>query len=237
MIEYSNINTIAFDADDTLWMNEPIFIKTEELCQKIISRYTPQENIKDQIYQTEIRNLELFGYGVKGFTLSMIETAIELTAGKITGIEIQELIDLGKDMLKHPVHLLPGVEETIKKLAPDYELLIITKGDLFDQESKVARSGLADLFDHVEIVSEKNPTAYQAIIDRYHINKQEFLMIGNSLKSDILPVIELGASAIHIPYHTTWVHETVAAHHLNGVEYDELSSVEYLPNLLQRVSQ
>jgi len=233
MIDYSQVTTIAFDADDTLWVNEPIFMKTEEKCEAIISRYVKTTDIKKKIYETEIKNLELFGYGVKGFTLSMIETAIELTAGEITGKEIQELIDLGKDMIQHPVHLLPGVEVTIRTLTGKFELLIITKGDLFDQESKIARSGLADLFDHIEIVSEKKPEAYTHILHRYNIKKEEFLMVGNSLKSDILPVIELGAKAVHVPYHTTWVHETVAEHHLNGIEYDEVSSLEYLPKYLK----
>lgn len=231
-MDYKQIKTIAFDADDTLWINEPIFIETEKKCQEIIGRYVSHESIQESIYKTELKNLRLFGYGVKGFTLSMIETAIELTQEKITGKEIQELILLGKDMLQHPVNLLPGVEETIKLLHGKYKLMIITKGDLFDQESKIARSGLADLFDHIEIVSEKKPEAYQHIINHYQIDKDNFLMIGNSLKSDILPVIEIGGKAIHIPYHTTWVHETVEAHHLNGIEYDELSSVECLPKLL-----
>ncbi|MGB0521615.1 MAG: HAD family hydrolase [Flammeovirgaceae bacterium] len=233
-MNYNQIQTIAFDADDTLWVNEPIFVKTEEKCEQIISRYTPVERIKEKIYEYELKNLKLFGYGVKGFTLSMIETAIELTTGKISGNEIQELIDLGKDMLQHPIHLLPGVQETIQQLAGKYELLIITKGDLFDQESKIARSGLADLFDHIEIVSEKNVATYAHIMQRYGIAKEHFLMIGNSLKSDILPICTLGAKAIHVPYHTTWVHEKVEERHLEGVEYEELSSLEYLFKLLKK---
>lgn len=232
-MDYSKIKTIAFDADDTLWINEPIFIQTEEKCQEIISRYTEVAGIKDEIYAVELNNLKLFGYGVKGFTLSMIETAIELTEGKISGAEIQELIDLGKGMLKHPVHLLAGVESTIKQLSENYELLIITKGDLFDQESKIARSGLADYFNHIEIVSEKTTDAYEYIIKRYAIDKDGFLMVGNSLKSDILPVCEIGGNAIHIPYQSTWVHEKVEKHHLSNVEYNELSSMEYLLHTLQ----
>ncbi len=224
---------IAFDADDTLWVNEPIFVKTQDRCKELLSLYVEPERMDEKLYETEMKNLRLFGYGIKGFMLSMIETAIELSDGKIIGSEIQRIVDLGKEMLEHPIHLLPNVKETINALKEDFELMVITKGDLFDQESKVARSGLADYFSRIEIVSEKDPATYDGVFSRNNIDVKEVLMIGNSLKSDVLPVCELGGRAIHIPYHTTWAHETVSTHHANGFEYDELADISMLPEFLK----
>jgi putative hydrolase of the HAD superfamily len=226
---------LAFDADDTLWVNEPIFVNTQDRCKELLSQYIQPEKMDEKLYATEMKNLRLFGYGVKGFMLSMIETAIELSEGKITGSEIQKIVDLGKDMLGHPIQLLPNVKETIEQLNGNYDLMVITKGDLFDQESKVARSGLADYFSKIEIVSEKDVPTYHAVFSRNKINVQELLMIGNSLKSDILPICELGGHAIHIPYHTTWVHEKVSSHHANGFEYGELADISLLPDYLKNL--
>jgi len=223
------IKTIAFDADDTLWVNEPIFTKTRLQYEAILSSYFEiDESLELKLYEVEKRNLALFGYGIKGFMLSMIESAIELTDAKISGADIQRIIDLGKEMLTHPVEILPGIKETVEELKSDYQLLIITKGDLWDQETKIARSGLADLFDHIEIVSEKTPAAYQAILDRYQIEPSTFLMIGNSLKSDILPVCEIGGNAIHIPFHDTWVHEKMDQHQISEASFTELSDIRDL---------
>lgn len=223
------IKTIAFDADDTLWVNEPIFTKTRLQYEAILSSYFEiDESLELKLYEVEKRNLALFGYGIKGFMLSMIESAIELTEAKISGADIQRIIDLGKEMLTHPVEILPGIKETVEELKSDYQLLIITKGDLWDQETKIARSGLADLFDHIEIVSEKTPAAYQAILDRYQIEPSTFLMIGNSLKSDILPVCEIGGNAIHIPFHDTWVHEKMDTHHIGEFTFMALDSIKEL---------
>jgi putative hydrolase of the HAD superfamily len=223
------IKTIAFDADDTLWVNEPIFTKTRLQYEEILSSYfNIDESLELKLYAVEKRNLALFGYGIKGFMLSMIESAIELTEAKINGADIQRIIDLGKEMLTHPIDILPGIVETIEKLKIDYQLLIITKGDLWDQETKIARSGIADHFDHIEIVSEKTPAAYQTILDRYQIEPSSFLMIGNSLKSDILSVCEIGGKAIHIPFHDTWVHEKMDAHQISEIEFTELSDIRDL---------
>jgi putative hydrolase of the HAD superfamily len=225
------IKTIAFDADDTLWINEPIFTKTRLRYEKILSSYfSIDESLELKLYAVEKRNLALFGYGIKGFMLSMIESAIELTEEKINGADIQRIIDLGKEMLTHPIEILPGIVETIEKLKSDYQLLIITKGDLWDQETKIARSGVADLFDHIEIVSEKTPAAYQAILDRYQIEPSSFLMIGNSLKSDILPVCEIGGNAVHIPFHDTWVHEQMDTHQIGEYSFIELDDIKGLFN-------
>ncbi|TAD98929.1 MAG: HAD family hydrolase [Bacteroidetes bacterium] len=226
------IKTIAFDADDTLWVNEPIFTKTQERCSKIMENYVNSSISQTKLYETEIKNLKLFGYGIKGFMLSMIETAIELSEGKVTGSEIQKIIDLGKEMIAHPVHLLENIKQTLEILKDDYELMIITKGDLFDQESKIARSGIADCFKKIEIVSEKDLATYANILFRHKIDKESFLMIGNSLKSDILPICELGARAVHIPFHTTWAHEMISVQKSKNLIYQELADVSLLPQYL-----
>lgn len=222
----SHIKTIAFDADDTLWVNEPIFTKTRLQYENILSSYFKiDDSLEHKLYEVELRNLKLFGYGIKGFMLSMIESAIELTHHKITGADIKNIINLGKEMLTHPVEILPGIEETIEKLKDEYQLMIITKGDLWDQETKIARSGLAEHFKHIEIVSEKNTSTYQTILDHYQISPSNFLMIGNSLKSDILPVCEIGGNAIHIPFHDTWIHEKIEPHHISDLNFTELSDI------------
>ena len=226
-----NIKTIAFDADDTLWICETIFSNTQQSLTQLLEHYVDPKILKEVLYETEIKNLKHFGYGIKGFTLSMIESAIELSQGKITGTEIQKIVELGKEMIDHPVEVLPNIVATLEKIKDNYQLMIITKGDLFDQENKIARSGLSEYFDLVEIVSEKDATTYQSIIEKHNINIEEFLMVGNSLKSDVFPVSELGGKAIHIPFHTTWGHEIVRH---NGVcpLYYELADVSLLTEWL-----
>ena len=228
------INTIAFDADDTLWANEPIFQSAEERCKEILKPYIPPSELSDRLYETEMKNLKLFGYGIKSFVLSLIETVIELSDDKVSGAEIQQIIDLGKEMIQHPVEVLEDVEETIAGLKDDYTLMILTKGDLFDQESKVARSGLDPHFDYVEIVSEKAPSVYSDILTHYQVQPENFLMVGNSLKSDVLPVCKIGGYAIHIPFHTTWSHETVDPTEAERKGYHELEDISLVPELLQK---
>jgi putative hydrolase of the HAD superfamily len=200
---------IGFDADDTLWHNESIFEKTHERYRALLAQHHNAATVDRTLFATEMRNLDLYGYGVKGFTLSAIETAIQLTAGRIRADEIQHLIDLGRDMLAHPVELLAGVAETLAALAPRHRLLLITKGDLRDQERKLAKSQLAPHFRHVEIVSEKNELIYAEILRRHGIAARRFLMVGNSLKSDILPVLALGGAGAHVPYPLMWAGERV----------------------------
>lgn len=231
------IKTIAFDADDTLWVNETIFTQTHERFIDIIRPYVTIEELGGKLDETQIRNLHLFGYGIKGFMLSMIETALELSDNTIPGSSIQQIIDMGKEMLQHPVHLLPNVAQTIKQLQEHYPLMIITKGDLMDQESKIARSGLGDYFSTIEVVSEKNQETYRQLLKKHGLVPQEFLMVGNSLKSDILPLCQIGAHAVHIPFHTTWVHEMVAPHHFEGFCYQELSDMSLLPAYLDELQQ
>jgi putative hydrolase of the HAD superfamily len=228
------ITVIAFDGDDTLWHNESIFSVTQERFRSLMRKYA-SEQLDDRLFATETRNLRLFGYGVKGFILSMIETAIEVSNGEVRAAEIQSIIDAGKAMLDHPVEPLEGVRETMEALRPHYRLMVITKGDLFDQESKLARSGLADLFWRVEIVSEKDEGTYRRILADGGINPHEFMMVGNSIRSDILPVVALGAQAVHVPYQLTWAHERAD---LNGASAERVRTRERLaelPALLERI--
>jgi len=225
--------TIAFDADDTLWRNEEIFMNAQDEFIRLLSPYHSEAYIREHLGEVQVRNLGHFGYGIKGFTLSMIETAIELTEGRILGREIQQIIDLAKCMVAMPVEVLPNIEATLKALQSDYRLMVITKGDLLDQESKFARSGIADYFDVIEVVSDKIPATYEQILDKHNIQKEDFLMIGNSLKSDVLPVLDIGATAIHIPYHSTWAHEqvddNVLASYDNLMQFTDVQLVlEYL---------
>lgn len=224
---------IAFDADDTLWHNETLFSITQDKFQQLLARYEGAELALDTLYAIEIRNLEAFGYGIKGFTLSMIEAAIELTHGQVVAQDIQQIIDFAREMLRTPVQLLDHVAELIPRLAETYTLMLITKGDLFDQESKIAQSGLADCFAHIEIVSDKRQDTYQGLLRKHKIASERFLMVGNSLRSDILPVVALGGAAVHIPYHLTWAHEMGDA---STQDYFELEHIGLLPALLERLS-
>jgi len=199
-------DVIGFDADDTLWHNESIFTMTQEKFREILSSHGP-EVVDQTLSSTQIKNLKIFGYGIKGFILSMIETSIEITDGEIQGNEIQQILDLGREMLAAPIELLPYVQEVVDELSKKYRLLLITKGDLIDQETKIARSGLADYFTGMEIVSDKNSETYEKILSRHDIAASRFIMIGNSMRSDIVPVVQIGGHAVHIPYCTTWDHE------------------------------
>jgi putative hydrolase of the HAD superfamily len=230
----SEIEIIAFDADDTLWQNEDLFYATHERFKQLLSKYHDEQWIVDRLYQTESRNFLHFGYGVKGFTLSMIETAIELSEGRISAGEIQTLIEMGREMMNAPIELLEGVTEVVEGLSQKFDLMLITKGDLFHQESKIARSGLKDYFKRIEIVTEKDAGVYQRIAERHGIRPERFLMIGNSLRSDILPVIEMGGIAIHVPYKTEWIHERVTADELAGKNYFEIQHLGLLPDFLTR---
>ena len=227
---------IAFDADDTLWHNESLFSLTHEKFRNLLMPYHDAAWIDQKLLETERRNLSIFGYGIKGFALSMIETAIELTEGRISGDEIQHILDAAKGMMDAPVVPLDHVIETLKTLSVDRELMIITKGDLFDQESKIARSGLDAYFTKVEIVSEKNEAVYRDLMNRHQLDPSRVMMVGNSLKSDILPMVGLGATCVHIPYHTTWIHEAVDPETAAAHDYHELTSMADLPALVNRLS-
>lgn len=227
--------TIAFDADDTLWHNESLFALTQGKFRELLAPYGDAEWIDKQLYATETRNLAHFGYGIKGFTLSMVETAVELTGGRIGGHEIGQIVEWGRTMLSSPVELLPGVEDVVAELGKEYPLLLITKGDLFDQESKLARSGLGGYFRHVEIVREKDAAVYSTILGKHGIAPDNFLMVGNSVRSDILPVLDIGGKAAHIPYAITWQHEMAALPEQEQGGYYHLESMDALPSLVAQL--
>ncbi len=226
---------IAFDADDTLWHSESLYAGMQERFAQLLACYHPPAYVAQKLHQTEMRNLQYYGYGLKGFTLSLIETAIELTQGRISGAEILQVIDLAKAALTAEVQLLDHAQDTLAQLADQYPLMLITKGDLFDQEAKLARSGLESYFQHVEIVSEKTRRTYAALLARRQLVPARFLMVGNSLRSDILPVVELGGRAVHIPYHITWAHESVVLADADRERYFELQHLGLLPALLERL--
>ena len=217
---------IAFDADDTLWPNQPHFDHVENQLFNILARCGDAASIGARLYEVQRRNMQLFGYGAKSLMLAMIETAIQLTDGAVTGAEIQQLLDLGKRLLDFPIEPLPGVVTVLTALKQRGQpLMVLTKGDLFDQESKLARSGLGDFFDYVEIVSEKDAATYRRVLARRGLAPADFLMIGNSLKSDVLPVLQVGGQAIHVPYHTTWHHEEVPAEQLVGLDFRRVEAL------------
>lgn len=208
----TGLGAIAFDGDDTLWHNEPLFWASTQRFLELLAPYSDPAALAERLTATEIANLGLFGYGIKGFVLSMIETAIQVSGGQVPNSVIQEFLDRGKDMLAHPVHLLDGVAPAMAAArARGVPLMLITKGDLFDQESKLARSGLAELFDVVEIVSEKDAATYGRILARHGIAPDQAVMVGNSVRSDVLPVLAAGGWAVHVPYASTWVHERADA--------------------------
>lgn len=208
-LDLSHIKVIGFDADDTLWVNETYFRETEEKFADLLEHYETKNKVDQELFRMEMENLELYGYGIKSFMLSMIESALELSNNHIGQETIQEIIKLGKYMISRPVELLDGVEETLKKLEHKYRLIVLTKGDLLDQERKLEKSGLSHYFHHVEVLSDKKEMNYQNLLDHLEVDVKEFLMVGNSLKSDVLPILNIGAQAIHVPFHTTWAHELV----------------------------
>ena len=230
------INLVALDADDTLWHNESNYTSTRERLGILIAKYGPIESLDDRLYATERRNLQHFGYGVKGFVLSMIETSIELTGGRLEGADVREIIDWGRAMLACPVQLIDGVEEAVQALAARVPLVLVTKGDLLDQETKLARSGLGHLFQGIEIVSEKDRRAYERVMTRYGVAPERFVMVGNSLRSDILPAIDAGAHAVLVPYTMEWIHERVAPDDLANARYHQIAHLKELPAVLERLA-
>lgn len=224
------IDTVGFDGDDTLWHSETEFAVTQTMFCELLAPFVPPGTVdlEARLVATEGANLEVFGYGVKGFTLSMIETALDVTGGNVPGSVIRTLLDRGKQMLSHPVELLDGVAAVIDALAGRYRLVLVTKGDLMHQESKVAGSGLADRFDHVEIVAEKDAPTYARILARHRIEPSRFVMVGNSVRSDVLPVLAIGGRAVHVPYHLTWPHE----HADHNGDVVTLASLRELPQWL-----
>ena len=228
------ITTLGLDADDTLWHNETIFRLSQKRFVDLLADHADEPVMMERLASTERRNLRLYGYGVKGFTLSMIETAMELCDGEAPAHIIREILAAGREMLNHPVEPLPGVEEAVVELAGQYRLILITKGDLIDQERKLAASGLGEHFSAVEIVSEKDRATYERIFERHGLRPEQTAMAGNSMKSDVLPPIEAGAWGIHIPYHITWAHELADAPE-GHPRYVSLANIGELPDWLRHI--
>lgn len=210
-IDFKEIKVIGFDADDTLWVNETYFRAAEEKFAELLEGYETKNKIDQELFKMEMKNLELYGYGIKGFMLSMIESALELSNNEISQATLLELLNLGKEMIAQPVELLDGVKEVLGKLEGKYRLIVLTKGDLLDQERKLSKSSLSKYFHHVEVLSDKKEKNYKDLLEHLEISTNEFLMIGNSLKSDVLPLVSIGAKAVHVPFHTTWKHEEIEA--------------------------
>ena len=232
-----HIDLVAFDADDTLWRSQEYFDDAQVNFETIMAPYIDldRSDVSARLYATESRNIALFGYGAKGMTLSMIETAITLSDEKITAGDLHRIVRLGKSLLEHPVELLPGIREAVEAVASQYRIIMITKGDLFHQEAKVAHSGLADSFTRIEIVSEKDRTTYARVLHECEVDAEHFVMIGNSMRSDIEPVVALGGCGIYMPYHSTWAHETVTTRPFDPARVIEVVQPSEIPPALDEL--
>lgn len=227
-----NIKVIAFDADDTLWVNEPYFHEAERKFCELLEDYLPHHSVSQELFKTEMQNLSLYGYGIKGFMLSMIETALRISNKTLNVDIIEKAIAYGKDLLEKPIEMLDGVEEVLGTLSGKYRLVVATKGDLLDQERKLKKSGIEYYFHHIEIMSDKQEADYKKLIKHLDIKPEEFFMIGNSIKSDILPVLAIGGHGVHIPYHTTWAHEKVE----HNVDHPNFKSIENIRDILPLIA-
>ncbi len=225
------IKVIAFDADDTLWHNEAYFQEAERKFCILLENYLPQHTVARELLQTEIKNIELYGYGIKAFMLSMIETAIRITDKSIPNEAIEKIIDYGQEILQKPVDLIDGVDHVLEQLKSRYRLVMATKGDLLDQERKLKKSGLEHYFHHIEIMSEKKEPDFKKLIRHLDIPPDQFAMVGNSLKSDVIPVLNLGGYGFHIPYHVTWAHERVESE-INHDRFKQLGTIHEILNHL-----
>jgi putative hydrolase of the HAD superfamily len=224
-----NLKVIAFDADDTLFVNEPYFQETEQKFCALMSDYLSEQGLSQELFKTEVDNLNLYGYGIKGYTLSMIEAAMKISNNTLSVEAIEKIIVFGKELLQRPIVLLDGVEETLKSLHGNYKLVVATKGDLKDQRRKLHDSGLGAYFHHIEVMSDKQEKDYSDLLNRLEIKPKEFFMIGNSLKSDVLPVLAIGGYAVHVPYHTTWEHEKIN----HKVEHPNFRTLEKISDVLE----
>jgi putative hydrolase of the HAD superfamily len=229
------ITTVGFDADDTLWHNESLFRLTQGRFRELMADYAPAEVLDARLAEIERRNLALYGYGVKGFTLSMIETAMEVSQNQAPARIVADILAAGREMLGHPVEPLPGVDQALAALSSDYRLVLITKGDLLHQEQKLAASGLGELFAAVEIVSEKDASTYERVFARHGTGAAQAAMCGNSVRSDVLPALEAGAYAAHVPYPMTWAHEAAAAPE-GHPRFAALASIAELPGWVRALS-
>jgi len=224
-----SVKVIGFDADDTLWANGSYFRETEASFCALLSDYMPEKELSEELFCTEIKNMEWYGYGAMAYTLSLIETAVRVSGGQVPASVIGEIVELGRSLLSRPIELFPGVDEILPYLREKYRLIVVTKGDLLDQERKLRKSGLLPYFHRIEVVSEKRESNYLHLIDTLGIQPEEFLMVGNSLKSDVLPVLAIGGKAVHVPFHTVWKHESAEK---PNTPYIEIESLLDLPGVL-----
>lgn len=230
------IETIAFDADDTLWENESLYIKIQEQLAALLAAYGTQEEILAALYQVEMKNMPLYGYGIKAFGLSLIETAISISQEKISAVEIKTILNMVNHMLTYTLPVYPGVESTLQVLSKKYPLMMITKGDLLDQEMKITRSGLRGYFRHIEVVAKKETDTYQTIMEKHHINPGSFLMVGNSLRSDVLPVVSLGGIGVLYVNEVSWAHENEIDPAHQELAYHSIHSLPELIPLLDQLN-
>ena len=229
------LDLIAFDADDTLWHTEYLYVSTREKLERLLAERYSIDGVAEALHETEMRNLDRYGYGSKPFVLSMIETTVQLTGGRVRGDEVGRIVGWLHEMLDARVELMDHAQETVTALARTHTLIVVTKGDLVDQEHKLARSGLAGYFDHCEILPEKTPQRYRSLLDWHGVPPERFLMVGNSLRSDVLPVVDMGGHAVHIPAAITWIHEQVDAPGPARGGYHELAHIGLLPGLVQAI--
>jgi len=226
------IHVVAFDADDTLWVNETFFREAELKFAEILRDYGTSDEIINKLFETEINNIKLYGFGIKGFSLSLIETALKISKYQISPQQIEAILEIGKAMIHKPVELLPGVKENLQQLSREgYKMVLATKGDLVDQERKLKKSKLLQCFHHIDVMSDKKESDYKNLLKHLNIDAENFIMIGNSIKSDIMPVVQMGGFAVHIPFHTTWKHEIVEDYQHENMF--KLSSITQLPHLLK----
>ncbi|WP_320815924.1 HAD family hydrolase [Flavobacterium sp.] len=227
-----NAKIIAFDADDTLWHNEPYFDEAQARFCKLFQDFASSQEILGMILNHQVKNLPIYGFGIKAFTLSMIETALKITDNNISGKGIEQIITIGKDLLQKPVELMPNVENVLQELHGNYKLVMATKGDLKDQHRKLHDSGIGHYFHHIEVLSDKTELDYEKMLGRLEIKAEDFLMVGNSLKSDILPIINLGGFGIHVPYATTWEYEKIDFE-IEHENFLALNNIEEVLNILK----
>jgi putative hydrolase of the HAD superfamily len=229
------IEIIGLDADDTLWENEHLYHQAKIRFAQILENYADPEQIIDWLDKTEVRNIEFYGYGIKSFALSMIESANVLSKGQLTGDEINKILSEIKEMLAAPVELVAGAEDTLEKLSVKYDLMLITKGDSYEQERKIGRSGITHYFRYIEVVGEKSEPIYRKILNQYNLDPNRFLMVGNSLRSDILPVVRIGGKGVYIPNDQTWFHENASQEEIGDLEYTKLERLSQLPEYLEQL--
>lgn len=233
MIDFKKIKVISFDADDTLWQNENLFRETEQKFCRLMTPYTNKDNALKILWKMEVKNIPLYGYGIKAFTLDMIEAALKISKNNLTAKEVKKIIAIGNKIIKSPVILFKGAEQTLKTLSKKYRIIVTTKGDLLEQENKVYRSGLAKYLHHIEVMSEKDKKSYARLLKELNVKPQEFLMVGNSVKSDILPVLALGANAVFIPSKFTWFYEDGDASKIPAGNYLKLQKISQLLEFLK----